>query len=144
MVKKYIRGTEKKAIVQFVAIFLCHLKNDLVKGAVLPCRKVYINTRVLKHAYDKRTAEEFDFLISNLNDIVKYPDLVYKNKNGKRGEFCLVREMKDKKYFCSIQFNNESEESLIAFDIATFFRTEDSYIKSYELLWEWKDGVPSS
>lgn len=95
LVKKYIRGSEKKAIVQLVTVFLCNLKSVLVKKVSLPCKRVHINTRVLKHVYDKRTAEEFDFLISNLDNIIKYPDAVYKNKNGKRGEFCLVSKIKN-------------------------------------------------
>jgi hypothetical protein len=144
LAEKYIRGTEKKSIVRFVTAFLCHLTPTVIKGAVLPCTKIYINTRVIKHAYDKRTAEEFDFLIKNLYKIVKYPNFIYKNKSGKRGEYCFVKEINNEKYLCSIQFNHQNEAILMAYDIVTFFRTDDAYLKNYELLWEWKVGDPSS
>lgn len=142
--KKYIRGTEKKTIVQMVNLFMCHLTVAVVKGASFPCNKVYLNTRVLKHCYDKRTAEEFDFLMENLMSIIRYPNKVYKNKDGKRGGYCLVKEIKNNIYLCSIQFNEHEEKTTMAFDIVTFFRTDENYLRNCELLWEWKGGTPSS
>lgn len=136
--KKHIKGTEKGAIVQLVQIFLCNLTYSVIKGISCPCNRVHVNTRVLKHIYDKRPAEEFDFLISNVHLIVKYPDLVYKNKNGKRGEFCFVKEIKNRKYLCSLEIIERDEATFC--EIATFFRVTDAYLKNYELLWEWKGG----
>ena len=52
-----------------------------IVGIDLSCNKVYLNTRVLKHLYDKRPAEEFDLMIETLIDVVKYPNKIYKNKN---------------------------------------------------------------
>ncbi|MBU2545173.1 hypothetical protein KKC65_01805 [Patescibacteria group bacterium] len=92
-----------------------------------------------KTCYDKKPAEQYDFIIRNLHTIVKYPDSIYKNKDGKRGDFCLVKELKNKKYLCSIEDKGMGEIS-----IATAFRTDDKYLGKYELLWSWKDGTPSS
>src|SRR5882672_5240757 len=52
LTRKYVRGTEKKIIVQLITAFLCHLTPTVINGAGLPCSKVHINTRVLKHTYD--------------------------------------------------------------------------------------------
>ncbi|MEK7105928.1 MAG: hypothetical protein AAB895_01045, partial [Patescibacteria group bacterium] len=71
--------------------------------------------------------------------ITKYPDKVYKNKLGKRGEYCLVKSIKNNNYLCSIEVvQGESESQL---EIVTFFRVnDDNYLKNYDLLWEWKGG----
>jgi hypothetical protein len=140
---KYIRGSEKKAIVQFVQAFLCHLTVAVVKGIGCSCNRVHINTRVLKHAYDKRPAQEFDFLIENLHTVVKYPEKVYRNKSGKKGEFCFVKNIGDAPCFCSVQVIEEESMEPIC-EIVTFFIPGSGYLDSYELLWEWKGGDPSS
>jgi hypothetical protein len=141
--KNHVRGTEKKALVPIVESLLCHPTIAVAKGINVEVSKVYISTRVIKHIYDKRTAEEFDFLLGVIPTIVKYPDKVYRNKSGKRGELCFVKTVKNQKCLCSI------EQILIRgkpshFETVTFFRTEDSYLAKYELLWEWKGGTPSS
>jgi hypothetical protein len=87
--KKYIKGSEKNAIVQIVQAFMCNLTAAVVKGISCPSNKVYISTRVLKHVYDKRPAEEFDFLIENLHLIIKFPDLIFKNKSASVVNFAL-------------------------------------------------------
>lgn len=136
--EKHIKGTEKGALVQPVQAFLCNLTSAVIKGISSPCKKVHINTRVLKHTYDKRTAEEFYFLITSVHLVVKYPDVIFKNKSGKRGEFCFVKEINNQKCLCSLEIIEK--ENATFFEIATFFRTDDSYLKNYELLWEWKGG----
>jgi len=139
--KKYIKGTDKKAIVQLVQVFVCHLTSSVSKGIKCGCNKVYISTRVIKHVYDKRSAEEFDFLIDNIHLVIKYPDKVYKNKNGKRGSFCFVKKIKNFKYFCSIETTKKDEQGPIC-EIVTFFRVDEDYLKNYKLLWEWKGDNP--
>lgn len=141
--KKYVRGTEKRAIVQFVQIFICHLTVAVVKGTGCICNKVYVSTRVIKHIYDKRPAEEFDFLIENVHLVIKYPDRIYKNKDGKRGSYCFVKNVKNTMCFCSIETVEKDGQPPMC-EIVTFFRTSEAYLKNYELLWEWKVGDPSS
>lgn len=146
--KDYVRNTSKKAIVQMVNVLLCHLTAAVVKGVPLSCNRVYLNTRVLKHVYDKRPAEEYDFLIRNIKNIIRYPDKVYRNKTGKRGDFCFVKDLKNSKVFVSLEpiIANISNEKIVTHcEIVTFFRvTNDSYLANYELLWEWRSGVSSS
>lgn len=142
---RYIRGTSKEAIVQNVQALVCGLSAAAIKG--LGCAensKAYIKTRVIKHCYDKRTAEEFDFLIHNIHIIVRLPDQIYKNKDPKRGDFVFVKSLKNSRYLCSLQ-EVMVEGDGKQFEVATFFRvTKESYLQSYDLLWEWKGGTPSS
>jgi len=144
----YVRNTPKKAIVQMVKVLLCHLPIAVSKGVPMPCNKVYINTRVLKHVYDKRPAEEYDFLIKHIENVTRYPDKVYKNKDGKRGSFCFVKDLKNNKIFVSLEpiINNIRNEKMTSYcEVATFFRlNDDSYLTNYKLLWEWKGDNPSS
>ncbi|MEX0918807.1 MAG: hypothetical protein WDZ85_02455 [Candidatus Paceibacterota bacterium] len=142
--KTYIRGTTKKAVVQLVDSFLCHITSAVRKGIRIEHSKVYISTRVIKHVYDKRPAEEFDFCIENTHLVVKYPDSIYRNKKGKRGDFCFVKEVKNFKCFVSIEVVDNSEEKPPHCEVVTFYRINNKYLESYELLWEWKGGIPSS
>lgn len=97
----------------------------------------------MKHAYDKRSAQDYDMLIDNMVDIVKLPGKIYKNKGGKRGSFCFVKQIKNIDYLCSIEIVETRNDGL-ACEVATFFAPGDSYLDSLELLWEWKGGKPSS
>lgn len=138
LAKKYVRGTEKKAIVQFVTILLCRLPATVVRAINLETDKVYVNARVIKHAYDKRPAEEFDALIADMFTIVKYPDKIYRNKAGKRGSLCFVKTIKNTLCLCSIESSMREETTVL--DVVTVFRTDEDYLARYELLWEWKGG----
>ena len=139
--EKYIKDTPVKSIVTRKSIVLCRLTNQVNK-AILDCgglSKVFINTKVLKHLYDKKPAEEFYFLVKNSHILVKYPDKIYKNKEPKRGEWLFAKEIKNELYLCSL--SNENGD----FEVATAFRDRKrKYIKSYDLLWSWEnDKSPS-
>ena len=127
-----------------VEVYLCHLTTSVMKGIGLAGNKVYLNTRVLKHLYDKRPAEEFDLMTENLCDVIKYPSQIYKNKDGKRGSFCFVKEIKNAKCMVSLETVRDEDKTTTYCEVATFFRTNDNYLANYELLWEWKGGTPSS
>lgn len=107
--KKYIQRTRPKAIVVDTRILLCHLTFAVRRGINSSGSSVYMSTRVLKHMYDKKTAEEYDFIIENLHKVVKYPDQIYRNRDGKRGNFCLLKVLGEQKYLCSIEDNNEKK-----------------------------------
>lgn len=140
--EEHIRGTAKESIVADKTIMLCHLSNAVCKVIELG-PKVYMNTRALKHIYDKRPAEEFDFIVRNTYKIVKMPDFIYKNKNPKRGDLCFTKVVEDNNYFCSLEVKDESGEKEVY--VVTVFRIrKPNYLNNYELLWSWKDGAPSS
>ena len=142
--EKYVKGTDYKATVANRRIFLCHLTNAVCRGIGVnkKIKKVYVTSRCVKHLFDKKPAEEFLFLIDNLYKVVKYPDKIYVNKPGKRGEHCLIKRIGDVNYLCSIEIISSSEHYQ-EIQIATVFRLRDNnYIKKYTLLWSWGDGVP--
>ncbi|KPJ55884.1 hypothetical protein AMJ49_06155, partial [Parcubacteria bacterium DG_74_2] len=137
--EKYIKGTAYKSAVVNSKIFLCHLTNAVCLGIGInkESKKVYITSRAVKHLFDKKLAEEFLFLIDNLHKVVKYPDKIYRNRPGKRGEYCLVKRIGDANYLCSIEIT-ASNEDYKEIQIATAFRLrDDDYIKKYALLWSW-------
>ena len=131
--KKYVKGTAKKAPVQLLQVFLCHLTVAVMKGVGIPCSKVYITTRVIKHIYDKRPAEEFDYCIETALSVVKYPSKIYKNKSGKRGSFCFVKEVKNSLCFVSIETFCDQEGKPTHCEVATFFRPAAGYLDSFKL-----------
>jgi len=136
--EKHIKRTTKDAIVSDITIFLCHLTYAVSKNNNFP-PKVYLKTRVLKHIYDKRPAEEFDRILIYLKKIVRYPDCVYKNKNPKRGDYVFTKVINGERYLCSLEDYNGS------LNVTTVFRLrKENYIKSYDLLWSWRGGFPSS
>jgi hypothetical protein len=138
-----IKNTKEKEIVALESVYICRLTRAVLSVLGFSDSKVHINTKVLKHLYDKKPAEEFDFVIRNLHTIIKYPDHIYKNKISKRGDFCLVKEVKNFKYLCSVEFCEDGDEMKIC--VVTVFRVRDeAYLKKYELLWSWKVGLPSS
>src|SRR3989344_4016247 len=100
---EYIKGTRAEAIVTNVTSFLCHLPNNVKIAMELPTSKVYVTTRMIKHLYDAKPAEEFHFVIDNLHDIIKSPDQIYKNKNSKRGNLCFLKVIGGECYFCPVE-----------------------------------------
>lgn len=146
--RKYVKNTEKEAIVTDSQILIGSLTNAVVKAGSFKSSKVYINTRVLKHLYDKRPAEEFDFIIHNIWQIVRYPDSIFlNNKGSKRGHVAFVKKLNKFIYFCSIEISKKEDSCEEEFEtnfVVTIFRTDTNYLKKYELIWSWKGGTPSS
>jgi len=140
--ENYIKGTQKEALVINKTVFLCNLTRSVNKACSLEAHRVFVTTRMLKHLYDKKTAEEYEFIINNLHTVVKYPDDIYKNRNSKRGDFLFAKLLKSNKYLCSIEICKDEEIKLF---IATCFRIHNpKYLDNYEFLWSWKVGKPSS
>jgi len=141
--EKHIKNTKEKEIVPLECVYICRLTYSVLNVLNFSDSKVHINTKILKHLYDKKPAEEFDFIVWNLHKIIKYPDRIYKNKISKRGDYCLVKKIEDFNYLCSVEFAEDGEEMKII--VVTAFRVRDeAYLKKYELLWSWKGGIPSS
>ena len=148
---KYVKGTLKLSTVEDKIVLVCKLTNA-VKN-VIKCiePKVYVTSRMLKHLYDNKPAEEFHFLVDNIEKIVKFPDSIYKNKGGKRGEFCFVKRLNNDSYICPVEIIENCEKTEIpsgspaGIYIATGFRIRKAnYLKNYELIWSWKGDTPSS
>jgi hypothetical protein len=140
--EKYIKGTKYEALIPAKKAFLCHLTYRVKKVININASKVYISTYALKHIYDTKTAEQYEFILINLHDIVRYPNRIYKNKESKRGDFVFIKKIQGDLYLCSIEVEYTTEKKEIK--IATSFRTKENYLKKYELLWSWRDDIPSS
>ncbi len=140
--EKYVKGTRSEAVITDKTVFFCHLTNEVSKVLDVAESSVYARTIPLKHMYDKRPAEEFDFIVDHIHKVVKYPDDIYKNKSPKRGTFCFVKSIQDEKYLCSLEIMEKNEGKIM---IVTAFRIrKDNYLDSYDLLWSWRGDNPSS
>lgn len=128
--KKHIKGTEREALVKEVRALLCHLSKHIRKTLKIAEHKVYIKTVVLKHLYDKRNAQEYDFILENLHLIVKGPDKIYKNKSEKRGEFCFYKIINNRGILCSLEKNEPDG----GFDVVTAFtgKNLENYLKNFQ------------
>lgn len=136
--ERHIKGTEKGAIVPHRTILLCNLTRATQKALSVKTYKVYINTRVLKHLYDTRPAEEYERVIRKMAAIVKYPEKVYQNRDSKRGDLVFTKTIGKEEYLCSLEISEEIQ-------VATSFRIrKKTYLDNYKLLWSWRDGKPSS
>lgn len=127
-----------------ITVCLCHLTKTVSRVINVESR-VYVTSRMVKHLYDKKPAEEFHFILNNTYKIVKYPDKIYKNKDPKRGSYCFVKKICGNTYMCSLETVDNEEIDGDELFIATVFRIrKEKYLDSYELLWSWKGGGPSS
>ena len=93
-----------------------------------------------------------------MHEVVKYPDRIYENLSGKRGDFCFVKRLKNEEYLCAIEIleippavfgeaglgvNEFGQELSKEIQVATVFKLRDKkYIKNYILLWDWGNGNP--
>ena len=141
--KKRVQGTVAYAIIV----------NETVTAGMLPAavaevmaesnRKIYMTSRVIKHLYDKKPAEEFDFVLINIPGIIARPDYLYRNKGDKRGQFCLMKRIEDREYFISLEVINSvyGKET----QIATAFRVRSKpYLEEHDLSWSRRDGETHS
>lgn len=147
-----IKNTTEQAMVEDKTVLLCRVTNAVQRAISGEEQKVYVTSKMLKHLFDKKPAEEFHFIVNHLHKIVKFPDKIYKNKDGKRGHFCFVKKIKNQEYMCSIEIiTNEFIEcncgnlNPCGIYVATVFRLRKiQYLNSYELMWSWKGDKPSS
>ena len=83
-----------------------------------------------------------------LVSIVNYPDRIYENKGGKRGQFAFVKNIKGHDYLCSFETTQltteEGKTEEMNFVVTAFRIRKTHYIQNYKLLWSWKDDLPSS
>ena len=157
--EKYVYGTVEKAKVSDAKLHVCNLTNTVALELGLETDKtykVYITARALKHLYDKKPAEEFSCLLDGLDDVARHPIHVYKNREGKRAEYCLVGKYEEIEYICAIEilavnlpitneFETETQKIAIELQIATGFRIRDEkYLNKCTLLWSRRDGNPPS
>jgi hypothetical protein len=144
MHKKYIIGTPEKGMISDGKARVGKIKKIIADLLRCQNRRVYVKTRALKHLYDKKPAEEFDFVIDHLARIIANPDFIYHGRDGRRGNFCFVVEIKESQYIAAMELV-EIEDGRQELQIVTAFRMRhERYLNDYELLWSRRDGVSSS
>jgi hypothetical protein len=142
--ERYIRRTKPEANISMMKIRLTKITKRSRRMMGCDQRKIYIHSRSLKHLYDKKPAEEFDFLIDHLADIIRAPDILYRNKNNKRGNFCIVKKIQNSRYITIVEVSSRQtpDEEI---NVVTAFRMRDErYLRNYDLLRSWRDGAHSS
>lgn len=144
----YIKGSEEKAPVVIKTTLLCNLTKAVMKVLNVITPKIHVTTIMLKHLYDTKPAEEYEFILHNLISIVRYPEHIYENKSGKRGQFSFTKRVKDHLYFCSIETTQttspDGSVEEMNFVVTAFRVRKENYLKDYKLLWSWKGDFPSS
>lgn len=141
--EEYIKGTPQKGMVRLLTIKFCTLTNEVQRVCDFPTANVHITTRVIKKNYDKRSAEENDFLLKKGWQIVYMPNRIYENKDGKRGDYLFAKTISNTLYVASIEASTYAGTPILY--VVSLFRVQkESYLSSYNLIWSWKGGESSS
>jgi hypothetical protein len=128
-------------------VSVCFLSGKISNIFSCETIKVLINTRVIKHLYDRKPAEEFDFVTTHLSELLVKPDQVFANKSSKRGDYVFVRKIGSSNYFCSLEVvvANGALHNKLNLHIATVFRLrKKNYLHNYKLVWSRRGDIPSS
>ena len=149
--EEYIKDTPIESLVANLTVLTCEMTNEVTKEIGVQTNRVYITSRTLKHLYDKKPAQEYDAIVTNLISIVRYPDHIYANNTAKRGCFCFYKQIDSVIFFCSIEKDGPllpNFDILEANFVVTCFifrnkQKEERYLKNYKLLWSWKGDNPS-
>lgn len=140
----YIKGTPKQAIVRELTVTFCSLTNEVSRACGFHTITVYITTKIIKKNYDKRPAEQNDFILKNGWKIIRMPDEIYENKEGKRGNFLFSKRLNNDLYVASIEVVNSEQSGEMLYAVSLFRVPKESYLDGYNLIWSWKGGTPSS
>lgn len=132
--EEFVKNTHPGAIVVNKSVFLCHANFKALHSLGLRETEIYISSTVLKHMYDKRPAQEYDRLLNDIPLIIKYPDLVYKNKASHHG-FAFVKALHGYSYMCPVKFIENGQNKLY---VATAFSVKPWYMKDFKLVWSFR------
>lgn len=94
--------------------------------------------------YDARSAQEFDFIVTNLETAITRPLKIYKNKIGKTGDICLYSEFDKNAYFYILETKLGSIYIVSAYRLSNVEEKRKNYLSGYKLLRSWKVDLPSS
>lgn len=149
---RHVKGTPAEGHIPDVGMKICNFADAVSRDLAEDATKVHIHARALKHLYDKRPAEEFDSIIANLANIIRSPDRIYKNRDGKRASLCFCKVILGKYYFCALEkcllIRSEDPGLEEIHCVVTCYRIREekfpNYTKNYGLVWSWKGDIPSS
>ena len=144
VIDRFIKNTPRKGYVKDLRINVGNLAQKVKSKIKPPNLKVYVTTKSLKHMYDQRSAQEFDFVINNLTKVTSHPHRIYKNKEGKTGDFCFYHESLSNFYFYIFEVNKNGVYLVSAYRLSSLEEKRKNYLSGYKLLWSWKVDLPSS
>lgn len=144
VVERHIKNTPRKGYVKDLRVKVCEMPHKLKSKIKAKGPKVYITTKSLKHMYDVRSAQEFDFIITNIEAAILHPLRVYRNKEGKTGNICFYKEFGNNAYFYILDSQTDSVYIVSAYRLSEIEEKRKNYLASYKLLWSWKGDLPSS
>lgn len=144
IVDRFIKNTPRKGYVKDLRIKICQITHKLKSRIKAKSLNVYITTKSLKHMYDQRSAQEFDFIVSNIEKVVTNPHRIYKDKEGKTGNVCIYYEKNLNYYFIVIETNTTGNYVVSGYRLSTIEEKRKNYLAGYRLLWSWKGDLPSS
>jgi len=144
VIERNIKNTPRKGYVKALRINVGSITQRLKSKIKALNLNVYVTTKSLKHMYDQRSAQEFDFIISSLEKVISQPHIIYKNKSGKTGDFCFYYESQSNYYFYVFEINEHGVYLVSAYRLSSLEEKRKNYLDSYKLLWSWKVDLPSS
>ena len=128
--EKYVKLTFPKQII---------VSKSLIFGKMDEDSTVYLNTRVMKHLYDKRTAVIYFLLLQNLEYLIFYPDKIYENGLDKRKSLIFVKQIKKELLVVVLEKNQEKRNKIF---VITAFKTDEKYLEKFKLLWKRRAASP--
>lgn len=144
VIERFIKNTPRKGYVKDLRINVGSITQKVKSKIKASNLKVYITTKSLKHMYDQRSAQEFDFIINSLTKIIFQPHRIYKNKDGKTGDFCFYYEANSNYYFYVFEVSKFGIYLVSAYRLSSLEEKRKNYLGGYRLLWSWKVDLPSS
>jgi hypothetical protein len=93
MHEAYVQRTPPEIFITDATAYAGVLVRDVVRKIGIRTQKVYMTSRAMKHLYDKKPAEEFDFVLDHVSLMLENPDALYIDKSDKRGGFCLSKKL---------------------------------------------------
>ena len=145
--KSYIAGTINKEYVFLKSICLTSLRHQVKKKIHVSTSKTFISTKVLKHIYDrhyhdKKQTAIYHFIVKNLHEILKNPDIIRKDKEGKKkmGRIVFIKSFDDERYACTIKKSNirKGKKLLEVLSVVTAFKTKNdgNYLSETSILYK--------
>jgi hypothetical protein len=129
---KYILNTPPGAKVFLYDAFVYSIPPD-----------VYISTKSLKHAYDRRPVSARKYL-DRIYDVFKDPDWIMQGGEGQRGHILFLKNLSQNKFLiCPAEFCQKEGKPVLF--CVTFFPSRIEYIKKSTILWSREaGGIPPS
>lgn len=106
--EEYIKGTIDKEHIRLMDVYVASIPVKIAKLLKINSLKIYITTKTLKHihdryCYDKKCPEIIEDLVEYMPFILKDPDIIKKNKEGKNAEIVFIKTINDKRYACPLE-----------------------------------------